>query len=70
MSQLDQDPEKFGYKTQTVSTAIVSEQQWVSDWSNLDHATKLADSIANGIKFDVTNLNHMEYAGLRSLGLI
>ena len=75
MSQLDQDPEKFGYKIEgTHPTAqaadTVHQLQWVSEWSSLAHATKLADTLTNETKNDVTNLNHMEYAGLRSLGLI
>ena len=75
MSELDQNPEKFGYKIQGTYPALmpgdtVHQQQWVSEWSNLDHATKLADSISGDIKMDITSLNHMEYAGLRSLGLI
>ena len=75
MSDLDQNPEKFGYKIQgsyptLMAADTVHQQQWTSDWSNLGHATKLADSITSDIKLDISNLNHMEYAGLRSLGLI
>lgn len=75
MSDLDQNPEKFGYKIQgTYPTQLaadtVHQLQWVSNWSNLDHATELSASITSDIKLDISNLNHMEYAGLRSLGLI
>ena len=76
MSELEQDPEKFGYKVDgstqptEVSPETVHQRFWVSDWSDRDRATALAKQIQESIKNDITSLNHMEYAGLRSLGLI
>lgn len=74
-SDLDKNPEKFGYSLLKDSNLfrshnIVNEVSWESDWSNSIHATELVNQLSSSIKSDITDLNHMEYAGLRSLGLI
>lgn len=75
LSQLDENPGKFGYKifTETQpfrSSSLVREVKWASDWSNLELATNLANTISKEISTQISDLNHMEYAGLRSLNLV
>lgn len=76
MSDLEADPEKFGYKLsgETIPTFIsgdlVHKVKWVSDWTDFESAQDLSVKISNDIAKRIADLNHMEYAGLRTLKLI
>jgi hypothetical protein len=76
MSELESNPEKFGYKLTgvteptVISGDLVHKAQWVSDWTDYNSAEALADQLAKETAKRISNLNHMEYAGLRSLNLI
>lgn len=74
LSQLDADPLKFGYhvtgETVPYRTNLVHEVKWISDWSDSNSAKQLAEDISNEIATKISDLNHMEYAGLRALGLV
>lgn len=75
-SELELDPERFGYKLtgETLPTVISDDlvhiAKWVSDWIDYDSAVTLADTLAKETSKRVSNLNHMEYAGLRALNLV
>lgn len=74
-SDLDNSPEKFGYKISEGSNIyrsydLIDDLHWTSDWTNKNDATLLADKISFELSDKISDLNHMEYAGLKSLGLI
>lgn len=76
MSDLEADPERFGYKLAggTVPTVLsgdlVHKIKWISDWTDFESAEALAVKLSNNISKRISDLNHMEYAGLRTLGLV
>ncbi len=76
MSDLEADPEKFGYKLsgETIPTVIsgdlVHKIKWISDWTDYESAEVLSTKLSNSIAKRISDLNHMEYAGLRTLRLV
>lgn len=76
MSELETNPEKFGYKLSGeteptfISGDLVHKAKWISDWTDYDSASDLSDRLARETAKRISNLNHMEYAGLRSLKVI
>jgi radical SAM superfamily enzyme YgiQ (UPF0313 family) len=75
LSDLDKNPAEHGY---TVSkehvyrhSDVISQFSWKSDWTNSEDAARLSELISNEIKNKVvSDLNHIEYAGLKSLNLV
>lgn len=76
MSELEMDPERFGYtltgetEKTVISDDLVHKAKWVSDWTNYDEAVELARVLSAETFKRISDLNHMEYAGLRALGLV
>lgn len=72
-SQLDTDPEKFGYRINGIQgnfrTSAVQQFHWSSDWTDSAGANRLSNQIAEDYKDQINFLNHMEYAGLQALGI-
>lgn len=73
-SQLDLNPEKFGYQIKGtrglhVKNDAVDVLNWTSDWTNLEKSAYLAQQLQYEYKDRITFVNHMEYAGLLALGL-
>ena len=74
-SDLDKDPEKFEYvitgiqKFHHGNKNIVS-YAWNSDWTNSNQAGLLTDRLNNYCEGKIDTLNHLEYAGFYSLGLV
>ena len=75
LSDLDKNPEKFGYKTTMPIGMLPSNKDstvmhWESDWSDTDHANELHREINEKYADDLVLMNHFEYAGFQSLGLV
>jgi len=75
LSDLDQNPEQYGYKTSIPITSLHGDREtqvvhWESDWSNSVDAQKLVDEIYETYEGQIIFMNHYEYAGFKSLGLI
>ena len=73
-SDLDNNPEKFGYTTKNVvyfhrENKTVESLDWTSDWTTQESATKLADDLIKYYTGKIHLINHMEYAGVSSLQL-
>ena len=73
-SDLDKDPEKFGYKIIQTQKFLhgnknVPEHGWKSDWTDDITATKLTIDILDKCTGKIDVVNHLEYAGLSALGV-
>lgn len=72
-SQLDLDPEKFGYKINSIAgnfrTSSVQTLHWSSDWSDFAQANQLSEQLSQDYSPKINFINHMEYAGLQALGI-
>jgi hypothetical protein len=74
LSELDKDPSKYGYETESVATfhhdnKYIPIYHWKSDWTTLDNAEKLKYSIEKEITGKIDLLGHLEYAGYCTLGI-
>lgn len=71
-SDLDKNPEAFGYKTLGISNfhhdnkSIIS-LNWESDWINYENAGLLTNELLEYCKGKIDLLNHLEYAGMCAL---
>lgn len=71
-SDLDKDPEAFGYKTKGFSNfhhdnkTIIS-LNWESNWTDYENAALLTDELLDYSKGKIDLLNHLEYAGMCAL---
>lgn len=75
LSELDKDPEKHGYKKiipiePTHVNKETTAMFWESDWTDLDKALVLCDSLYKEHQDNILFMNHYEYAGFKALGLI
>lgn len=75
LSDLDMDPEKYGYKTKRPIIPLHGDKEaitarWESDWSNSEKAQELVSEIYKTYDGQIIFMNHFEYAGFRSMGLI
>jgi len=72
-SDLDKDPEKFGYKIVDTlrfhhGNKNIPEYGWKSDWTDNIESIQLTSKFAEICKGKIDMLNHLEYAGLYALG--
>lgn len=75
LSDLDMDPDKYGYKTSIPISSLHGDKEtnvvkWESDWSDSEKAQELVDEIYEKYEGEIIFMNHFEYAGFQSLGLI
>jgi len=75
LSDLDKEPEKYGFKTRIPIKALHGDKETVSvDWESewIDHvgANQFVDELYQRIGDKILLLNHYEYAGFKALGLI
>jgi radical SAM superfamily enzyme YgiQ (UPF0313 family) len=73
-SDLDKDPEKFGYKIIDVinfhhGNKNMASYAWQSDWTDSTKANDLTNRLYEYCRGKIDILNHLEYAGLYSLGV-
>lgn len=73
-SDLDKDPEKFGYKIIDVinfhhGNKNIASYAWQSDWTDSTKANDLTNRLYEYCRGKIDILNHLEYAGLYSLGV-
>jgi radical SAM superfamily enzyme YgiQ (UPF0313 family) len=75
LSDLDKEPEKYGYKTTIPIVSLHGDKEtvtmnWESDWIDTEGAHKFVDELYERYGDKILLMNHFEYAGFRSLGLI
>ena len=76
LSDLDKDPEKYGFKTRRIPiTSLHGDKEtntldWSSDWTDYNSAQIFVNDLYANIGHRILLMNHFEYAGFRSLGLI
>lgn len=75
LSDLDKEPEKYGYKTTIPIVSLHGDKEtvtmnWESDWIDTEGAHKFVDELYARFGDKILLMNHFEYAGFRSLGLI
>ena len=73
-SDLDKDPEKFGYKTKDIirfhhGNKKMASYNWESDWIDSKDANELTNRLHEYCKGKIDTLNHLEYAGLYALSV-
>jgi hypothetical protein len=73
-SDLDKNPEQFGYKTTQVikfhhGNTVIPSYEWQSDWIDYTGACKLTAELYEHILNKVDAIGHMDYAGLYALGV-
>jgi len=75
-SDIDSDPEKFNYKIKKIDGLLHRENpstevfHWTSDWTDLEGASMLCSKMIDMCKDTLPDLNHLEYLGAHSLGLV
>jgi sulfatase maturation enzyme AslB (radical SAM superfamily) len=74
LSDLDKDPNKFGYKIINISSfhhdnKHVPLYHWQSDWADSLSAGNLTEMLEKEYKGKIDMLGHLEYAGYQSLGI-
>jgi hypothetical protein len=75
-SDIDSNPAKFNYKIKKIEGQLHRENpstevyHWESDWIDLTGANELCLEIFNMYKNKISDLNHLEYLGAHSLGLV
>jgi radical SAM superfamily enzyme YgiQ (UPF0313 family) len=75
LSDLDQEPEKYGFKTKIPITELHGDREtvvvdWEGEWIDHVGAINFADELYQNYKEKILWLNHYEYAGFKALGLI
>lgn len=73
-SDLDKNPEKFGYKIIDVvefhhGNKNMASYAWQSDWTDTNKANELTNRLFEYCRGKIDILNHLEYAGLYSLSV-
>ena len=73
-SDLDKNPEQFGYKTTQVikfhhGNTVIPSYEWESDWTNSKNAQDLTTELFQHCAGKIDNINHLDYAGLHALGV-
>lgn len=75
LSDLDKNPEQYGYKVFTTIDALHGDKttnriEWKNDWIDTKEADKLTTELYNTYGHKILLMNHFEYAGFYSLKLI
>jgi radical SAM superfamily enzyme YgiQ (UPF0313 family) len=76
LSDLDKEPEKYGFKTKRIPiTSLHGDKEtntldWNSDWIDYKQAQTFVSELYESIGQRILLMNHFEYAGFRSLGLL
>lgn len=73
-SDLDKNPEKFGYRTTQVikfhhGNTVIPTYDWESDWTDSKGANELTTELHQYCLGKIDNINHLDYAGLYALGV-
>lgn len=75
-SDIDSNPAKFNYKVKKIEGQLHRENptsevyHWESDWTDLTGAGELCQQMIDRCKDVLPDLNHLEYLGAHSLGLV
>lgn len=76
LSDLDKEPEKYGFTTKKIPiTSLHGDKEtnlvdWNSDWINYKESQIFVNELYKSIGHRILLMNHFEYAGFRSLGLL
>lgn len=75
LSDLDKDPEKYGYKITDFGyfhrgNHTLNDLHWTSDWTNHEEALKITDSLIQEYEKKLLVMNHFEWTGFYAMGLI
>jgi radical SAM superfamily enzyme YgiQ (UPF0313 family) len=75
LSDLDKNPEKYGFQTKIPITSLHGDKEtvvvdWKSGWTDWSGANEFVTELHEKYKDKILWLNHYEYAGFKALGLI
>lgn len=76
LSDLDKEPEKYGFTTKKIPIASLHGDKetnmvdWHSDWIDYKESQIFVNELYKSIGHRILLMNHFEYAGFRSLGLL
>jgi len=75
LSDLDKNPEKFGYKITKFNffhrgNFTLNDLHWESDWTNYSEAVEYAEQLSNEYEKKMLVMNHFEWTGFHAMGLI
>ena len=74
LSDLDKNPEKFGYKIPNYSSSnkdlFIHDLHWESDWTNHKEALQMVDDLISIYNKKILIMNHFEWTGFYAMGLI
>jgi lipoate synthase len=75
LSDLDKNPEKFGYKITDFGlfhkgNHTLHDLHWESDWINYTKAEQISQSLSNEYEKKMLVMNHFEWTGFYAMGLI
>ena len=75
LSDLDKNPEKFGYKITKLNffhkgNFTLNDLHWESDWTNYIDAIEYADQLTKEYEKRMLVMNHFEWTGFHAMGLI
>jgi hypothetical protein len=75
LSDLEKDPEKFGYKITDFSffhrgNFTLNDLHWESDWTNYTEALEMTQNLTTEYEKKLLVMNHFEWTGFYAMGLI
>jgi len=75
LSDLDKNPEKFGYKIKNHSPILrgnytLNDLNWESDWTNYAEATEISKCLTEQYEKKLLVMNHFEWTGFYAMGVI